>query len=116
MNKEKKNKKKNKKNRMPNKNTKSESSTQKLNLLRRSSRYENKGIKKPAIKRLARRGGVKRISEDVYLLIREILVVFLEKIINDAIVYSDHSNRKTISHVDILKALKRVDKNLYGYK
>ena len=40
------------------------------------------GITKPAIKRLARRGGVKRISGLIYEETRGVLKVFLESVIN----------------------------------
>ena len=40
---------------------------------------------KPAIRRLARRGGVKRISGLIYEETRGVLKVFLENVIRDAI-------------------------------
>ena len=43
------------------------------------------GITKPAIRRLARRGGVKRISGLVYEETRGVLKVFLENVIRDAV-------------------------------
>ena len=43
------------------------------------------GITKPAIRRLARRGGVKRISGLIYEETRGVLKVFLENIIRDAV-------------------------------
>merc|ERR1712010_318688 len=42
------------------------------------------GITKPAIRRLARRGGVKRISGLIYEETRGVLKVFLENVIRDA--------------------------------
>ena len=44
------------------------------------------GITKPAIRRLARRGGVKRISGLIYEETRGVLKVFLESVIRDAVV------------------------------
>ena len=41
------------------------------------------GITKPAIRRLARRGGVKRISGLIYEETRGVLKVFLENVIRD---------------------------------
>ena len=73
------------------------------------------GITKPALRRLARRGGVKRISESIYRDAREILKEFLQNVIKDAVTYSDHAKRKTVSVLDVLYALKRQGKNLYGY-
>lgn len=43
------------------------------------------GITKPAIRRLARRGGVKRISGLIYEETRGVLKVFLENVIRDAV-------------------------------
>ncbi|KAK0302968.1 hypothetical protein LTR01_008400 [Friedmanniomyces endolithicus] len=43
------------------------------------------GITKPAIRRLARRGGVKRISAMIYEETRGVLKTFLEGVIRDAI-------------------------------
>ena len=43
------------------------------------------GITKPAIRRLARRGGVKRISGLIYEETRSVLKVFLENVIRDAV-------------------------------
>ncbi|XP_004413721.1 PREDICTED: histone H4-like, partial [Odobenus rosmarus divergens] len=48
-----------------------------------------KGLGKggPAIRRLARRGGVKRISGLIYEETRGVLKVFLENVIRDAVTY-----------------------------
>ncbi|KAG5462895.1 MAG: hypothetical protein BJ554DRAFT_2974 [Olpidium bornovanus] len=48
------------------------------------------GITKPAIRRLARRGGVKRISGLIYEETRGVLKVFLENVIRDAVTYTEH--------------------------
>ena len=56
------------------------------------------GITKPAIRRLARRGGVKRISGLIYEETRGVLKVFLENVIRDAVTYPEHAKRKTDSH------------------
>ena len=53
------------------------------------------GITKPAIRRLARRGGVKRISGLIYEETRGVLKVFLENVIRDAVTYTAHAKRKT---------------------
>merc|ERR1712117_338082 len=49
------------------------------------------GITKPAIRRLARRGGVKRISGLIYEETRGVLKVFLENVIRDAVTYTEHA-------------------------
>lgn len=73
------------------------------------------GITKPAIRRLARRGGVKRISGLVYEETRHVLKDFLDRIIRDAITYTEHARRKTVTAMDVTYALKRNGKTLYGY-
>lgn len=73
------------------------------------------GITNPAIRRLARRGGVARISHNVYGETRCVLKVFLENIIRDAITYTEHAQRKTVTAVDVLYALKRQGRTLYGF-
>ena len=71
------------------------------------------GITKPAIRRLARRGGVKRISGLVYEEVRGVLKIWLEKVIRDAITYTDHARRQTVTAMDIVYALKRQGETLY---
>jgi histone H3/H4 len=73
------------------------------------------GFTKPAIRRLARRGGVKRISGLIYEETRGVLKKFLENIIRDAVVYTEHANRRTVTAQDILYALKRQGKTVYGF-
>ena len=73
------------------------------------------GVTKPAIRRMARRGGVKRISGLVYDEVRKEIKLFLEKIIRDAITYTEHARRKTVTVTDILYALKRNGRAIYGY-
>ena len=70
------------------------------------------GITKPAIRRLARRGGVKRISGLIYEETRGVLKVFLENVIRDAVTYA---RRKTVTALDVVYALKRQGRTLYGF-
>ena len=64
------------------------------------------GITKPAIRRLARRGGVKRISGLIYEETRRVLKEFLTGIIHDAIQYTECARRKTVTVLDVVHALK----------
>lgn len=73
------------------------------------------GITKPAIRRLARRGGVKRISGLIYEETRGVLRVFLENVIRDAVTYTEHAKRKTVTAMDVVYALKRQGRTLYGF-
>lgn len=73
------------------------------------------GITKPAIRRLARRGGVKRISGDIYGNCRLVMREFLDEVIKDAIIYTEYSKRKTVMSADVIHALKKRGKTLYGF-
>jgi histone H4 len=73
------------------------------------------GITKPAIRRLARRGGVKRISAMIYEETRGVLKSFLESVIRDAVTYTEHAKRKTVTSLDVVYALKRQGRTLYGF-
>ncbi|KAL4853697.1 histone H3 [Chlorella vulgaris] len=70
------------------------------------------GITKPAIRRLARRGGVKRISGLIYEETRGVLKVFLENVVRDAVTYTEHARRKTVTAFDVVYALKRQGRTL----
>merc|ERR1711881_108550 len=73
------------------------------------------GITKPAIRRLARRGGVKRISSLIYDETRTVLKAFLENVIRDSVTYTEHARRKTVTALDVVYALKRQGRTLYGF-
>ncbi|KAI0800719.1 histone-fold-containing protein [Fomes fomentarius] len=81
------------------------------------------GITKPAshlyitfaIRRLARRGGVKRISGLIYEETRGVLKIFLENVIRDSVTYTEHAKRKTVTALDVVYALKRSGRTLYGF-
>ncbi|CAK8680679.1 unnamed protein product [Clavelina lepadiformis] len=64
----------------------------------------SQGITKPAIRRLARRGET-----------RGVLKVFLENVIRDAVTYTEHAKRKTVTALDVVYALKRQGRTLYGF-
>jgi len=73
------------------------------------------GITKPAIRRLARRGGVKRINGLVYKETREKLKEYMQKVLKDAITYTQYARRKTVTTMDVIYALKKVGQPLYGF-
>ena len=68
-----------------------------------------------AIRRLARRGGVKRISALIYDEARMVLKGFLEQVIKDSVTYCEHAKRKTVTALDVVYALKRQGRTLYGF-
>ncbi|ETO12523.1 histone H4 replacement-like protein [Reticulomyxa filosa] len=73
------------------------------------------GITKPAIRRLARRGGVKRISGTIYDEARGVVKTFLESVVKDAVTYTEYSRRKTVTALDVVYALKRQGRTIYGF-
>ena len=70
------------------------------------------GITKPTIRRLARRGGVKRISGLIYEETVGVLKVFLENVIRDAVTYTEHAKRKIVTAMDVVYSLKPQGKAL----
>ena len=74
-----------------------------------------RGVTNPAIRRLCRRGGVKRLSGLIYEESRGVLKVFLENVIRDSVTYTEHSRRKTVTALDVVYALKRQGRDLYGF-
>eukprot|EP00766_Chilomastix_caulleryi_P000998 gnl/Chilomastix_caulleri/198.p1 GENE.gnl/Chilomastix_caulleri/198~~gnl/Chilomastix_caulleri/198.p1 ORF type:complete len:107 (-),score=33.39 gnl/Chilomastix_caulleri/198:126-446(-) len=82
---------------------------------KRSQKEAILGITDPAIRRLARRGGVKRISAAIYDETRAVLQEFLKSVLRDAITYTEHAGRKTITTLDVIYALKRQGRTLYGF-
>lgn len=86
----------------------------------KAKREINKKAQRPTmtrggIRRLARRGGVKRISDGIYHDTRNFVEEFLKSIIKDASVFADNSRRKTITAMDVVYSLKRNGKVLYGF-
>ena len=73
------------------------------------------GITKPAIRRLARRGGVKRISGFIYEETRGVLKIFLKNLIHDTVMCTDCAKRRTVTAMDVVHALKRQGKTICGF-
>ncbi|CAI9574090.1 unnamed protein product [Staurois parvus] len=71
------------------------------------------GISKYAIRRLARKAGVTRISGLIYEEIRRVLKIFLQNVICDALPYTEYARRKTVTAMDIAYALKRQGHTLH---
>lgn len=70
-------------------------------------------ITKFDFRRMARRGGVKRMSDLIYGESRGVLKVFLEHIIRDSITMAIHSRRNTVMLKDVLYTLKNQKRTLY---
>lgn len=74
-----------------------------------------RGITKADIRRLARRGGVGRMSGLIYEEVRGLLKTFLENTLRDALVYTEHAKRKTVTAMDVVYSLKCQGRTLYGF-
>lgn len=70
-------------------------------------------ITRPVLLRLARRGGVKRVSGIVYELVRKDAKAFTDSIAFSAATYASHARRKTLTCNDFANALKREGYTLY---
>ncbi|KAI9376345.1 hypothetical protein BJX61DRAFT_490231 [Aspergillus egyptiacus] len=78
------------------------------------------GVTRPAIRRLARRGGVYRIKKEVYEEIRFVLRQRLTEILRQVILVLDSSqipscDRKLVTTRDVVYALNRMGTTLYGF-
>ena len=73
-----------------------------------------KALTKPALRRLCRRGGIKRISGEFYEEIRIKGKLFLKQILKDAISYCEHAKRKTLTADDVKYSFKKNGRPIYG--
>ena len=73
-----------------------------------------KRIAKATIRRPARRGGERLISDEVMDTLRIQLHTFVEGIIRDLVKQAEHDKRKSISAVDVVNTLRKRGKALYG--
>lgn len=67
------------------------------------------GVKKPELKALAHKAGVKRISGFVYEELRAHVKTQLENVLRDAVTYAEHARRKTVTEADVAHALNRLN-------
>jgi histone H4 len=79
------------------------------------SRADSIQVTKGALRRLARRGGVKRISSNSYTSVREFCDQMVSRVTRDSIVYAESAKRRTVTAMDVVYALKKNGKTLYGY-
>lgn len=82
---------------------------------RRVLRDEIQNVSKGSIRRLARRGGVRRISGLVYGETRVVLHKFLSQVVSTAIIYTSHRKAKTVSANDVVYSLKHHKRTIYGF-
>ena len=75
----------------------------------------NTSVSQGSIRRLARRGGVKRIAGPVYGEVRGVLRSFVDGVVRDATAYTEHAKHKTVSVQDIVAALRKRGRAIYGF-
>ncbi|QPC78415.1 hypothetical protein HYE68_009167 [Fusarium pseudograminearum] len=73
------------------------------------------GISMITSRRLARRGGVKRISAGIYDDIRAALKARLETILQNCVIYVEYRNAKTVTVQDVIHSLSRMGRPLWGF-
>ena len=56
-----------------------------------------------------------KISGMIYKETRDVLKVFLKNVIRDAVTYTEQAKRKTVTPMDVVFALKRQGRTLYGF-
>ncbi|KAH8832368.1 hypothetical protein DL96DRAFT_1459171, partial [Flagelloscypha sp. PMI_526] len=72
-------------------------------------------VTNPVWRRLARKGGVKRMSGMIYGEARNVLKMYLEQLIKETVIYTEHAGRSTVTVMDVVYALKRSGRTLYGF-
>ncbi|KAI0995666.1 hypothetical protein K3495_g12513 [Podosphaera aphanis] len=83
--------------------------------MRKLTKDNIRAVTKGDIRRLARRGGVKRISGTIYDDARKSLKSFLEMILKDTCAVVEHAQRKTVTVTDVIFALRRIGRPIYGF-
>jgi histone H3/H4 len=58
---------------------------------------------------------IAHIAAVIYEETRGVLKTFLESVIRDAVTYTEHAKRKTVTSLDVVYALKRQGRTLYGF-
>jgi histone H3/H4 len=69
-------------------------------------------VSRPAITRLARRAGVKSISDDCFAVIRAVMVQRLEEVLRKAVIINEEHQTKTLMKEDVYEALSLSGENL----
>lgn len=72
-------------------------------------------ISKPAIRRIARRAGVRRVGGGCFKEINNAAREYIRDTLSIACIYATHAKRKTITCSDILHSLKRMGIKYIGY-
>ena len=71
-------------------------------------------LTRQAIKKLARHP-LSKVNGIEYEETRGVLKVFLENVIREKVQYREHARRMTVTDMDVVYALKRQGRTLYGF-
>ena len=71
-------------------------------------------IRKPALKRICRRAGIKRLDGNTYAEIRTSLREFLKPLVRQSIHVMIHNGRITVTSEDVALVLKNNNTPIYG--
>ncbi|KAK5121757.1 hypothetical protein LTR85_004632 [Meristemomyces frigidus] len=82
---------------------------------RKILRDNTQGVTRGDIRRLARRGGVKRISAGIYDELRTVLRSYLERVLSDTCAVVENCGRKTVTTSDVVFVLNRKGTPIYGF-
>lgn len=63
-------------------------------------------FKKPAITRIARRAGIKNISDESYNTVRNLILDRLTNLLETAFIVNEQTNTKTLMVADVVEALR----------
>lgn len=82
-------------------------------LIRRPTAVKRFHLSSGAVRRLARRGGVMRMSAGIRDVVSSILKQFIKTVVGRAAQYTEYANRKTVTLNDVLYSLKHTGEPLY---
>ena len=74
-----------------------------------------RGITKGSVRRLARRAGIRRLASLLTEEVRGVLKSFVEKVVADAVSYTEYARKRTVTCGAVVAALKKRGRMLYGY-
>ena len=74
-----------------------------------------RGVTKGAVRRMARRAGIKRMSGLMTDEVRGVLKTFVEGTVRSATAFTEHARKRTVTCGAVVAALKKRGCMLYGY-
>jgi len=69
-------------------------------------KHEKPLVRKPALKRLCRRAGIKRLDRHTYGEIRHVMNEYLRTVVRHSLIVMQHSGRKTVMAEDVAVVLR----------